>query len=337
VSVISVSFVFSQTSDEVRTSSGLPTPIAGSRASQNPQLGIEISGVLLVEGEGAPSEPPAFLIYVVSQNNNSFVFGRQKVKNRGSFRVEAVPTTLATLVLEINGAEFARYPLNMGSSQIVRQDITLTWKQIGEALAKATVIDARKFYQRSAPNQKLFEKAVAEKSNKKSDAAIKLFKEVVNNDAKDFVSWTELGNLYFENKPKEAEEAYQKALESKPDYFYALLNYGKLQVSQKNYESAIELLTKAATVEPTSADANQFLGEAYLGAKKGSKAVGFLNEAIRLAPVEKAEIHLRLAALYNAANLKDRAVAEYRLFLAKVPEHPEKKKLEQYISDNSPK
>jgi tetratricopeptide (TPR) repeat protein len=337
VSVLSVSFVFSQTSDEVRTSSGLPTPIAGSRASQNPQLGIEVSGVLLVEGEGAPTEPPDFLIYVVSQSNNSFVFGRQKIKNRGSFRVEAVPTALATLVLEVNGAEFARYPLNMGGSPIVRQDISLTWKQIGERLAKAAVIDARKFYQRSAQNQKLFDKAMAEKNNKKSDAAIKLFKEAVNADAKDFISWTELGNLYFENKPKEADEAYQKALESKPDYFFALLNYGKLQVAQKNYEPAIELLTKAAAAEPPSADANHYLGEAYLGAKKGSKAVGFLNEAIRLSPIEKAEIHLRLAALYNGANLKDRAVAEYKQFLAKVPDHPEKKKLEQYISDNSPK
>jgi hypothetical protein len=35
--------------------------------------------------------------------------------------------------------------------------------------------------------------------------------------------------------------------------------------------------------------------------------------------------------------LKPKAVEEYRLFLGKVPNHPEKRKIEQYIADNSPK
>ena len=328
---------FSQTSDEVRSSSGLPSEAKGARASQNPQLGVEVSGTLIVDGEATPTEQPEFLIYVVAQSNNSFVFGRQKVKNKGTFRVDAVPTGLATLVLEVNGIEFARFPLNMSTAGNVRQDISLTWKQIGDGLAKAAVINAKSFYQRSSKNQQLFDKATEEKKNKKNDQAIKSFKQILNDDSKDFVSWTELGDLYFESNPKEAQEAYQKALELKPDFILALINYGKLQLAQKNYDSSIEILTKAITIEATSADANHYLGEAYLGAKKGSKAVGYLNEAIRLAPIEKAEIHLRLASLYNNANLKDRAIAEYKQFLSKVPNHSEKKKIEQYILDNSPK
>lgn len=335
--VLSVSVLFSQTSDEVRASSGLPSPIPGGRASQNPQIGIEVSGNLIVEGENPPAEQPEFLIYIVAQSNNSFVFGRQKVKNKGSFRVDAVPTGMATLVLEINGIEFARYPLNMGSAAAVRQDITLTWKQVGEGMTKASVIDAKKFYQRSSKNQKLFEKALAEKKSQKNDQAVKLFKQVAKNDPNDFVAWTELGNLFFETNPKDAEEAYQKALELKPEFIFALVNYGKLQLAQKNYDASIEILTRAVALETASPDANHYLGEAYLRAKKGSKAVGYLNEAIRLAPLEKAEIHLRLAALYNAANLKTKAAEEYKMFLTKVPDYAEKKKLEQYISDNSPK
>jgi tetratricopeptide (TPR) repeat protein len=331
-----MSAVFAQTSDEVRTSSGLPTPISG-RATNNPQLGIEISGTLLISGEGEPTEQPDFLVYVVAQSNNSFVFGRQKVRNKGSFRVDAVPTAMATLVLEVNGVESLRIPLNMGTSATVRQDIILNWKQISEGLAKAAVINAKSFYQRSAKNQQLFDKAVEERKNQKADQALKNFKQIVKDDPQDFVAWTELGNLQFEKNPKDAQEAYQKAIAAKPDFFSALLNYGKLELTQKNYDSSVELLTKAVTLEPTSPDANHFLGEAYLGAKKGSKAVIYLNEAIKLAPIEKAEIHLRLAALYNAANLKPKAVEEYRLFLGKVPNHPEKRKIEQYIADNSPK
>ena len=59
-----------------------------------------------------------------------------------------------------------------------------------------------------------------------------------------------------------------------------------------------------------------------------------LNKAVELAPQEKAEIDLRLAMLYNAAGLKDRASGEYKAFLKKFPDHPEKAKLEKYIADN---
>ena len=41
--------------------------------------------------------------------------------------------------------------------------------------------------------------------------------------------------------------------------------------------------------------------------------------------------------LYNAAGLKDRAAAEYKMFLEKVPDHPEKTKFEKYIAENPPK
>ena len=76
------------------------------------------------------------------------------------------------------------------------------------------------------------------------------------------------------------------------------------------------------------------LGEAYLQMKKGSKAVGYLNEALKLDPIGMAEAHLRLAALYNGAGMKDKAAAEYELFLKKRPDFADRKKLEQYIAAN---
>ena len=47
-----------------------------------------------------------------------------------------------------------------------------------------------------------------------------------------------------------------------------------------------------------------------------------------------ADAHLRLAALYNAAGMKDKAALEYVQFLAKKPDHAEKKRLRQYITEN---
>jgi Tfp pilus assembly protein PilF len=50
-----------------------------------------------------------------------------------------------------------------------------------------------------------------------------------------------------------------------------------------------------------------------------------------------ADAHLRLAALYNAVGMKDKAAAEYEQFLKKVPDHPDAKKLKEYIDANKPK
>ena len=44
---------------------------------------------------------------------------------------------------------------------------------------------------------------------------------------------------------------------------------------------------------------------------------------------------VQLAKLYDLAGAKELAVKEYKNFLAKVPEHPDKKKFEKYIKDNS--
>jgi hypothetical protein len=46
------------------------------------------------------------------------------------------------------------------------------------------------------------------------------------------------------------------------------------------------------------------------------------------------EAHLRLAWLYNAAGIKDKAALEYEELLKKRPDYPDRKKLEEYISAN---
>jgi len=179
---------------------------------------------------------------------------------------------------------------------------------------------------------------MANGSDPKNDLSLKLLKQLTDSDPKDFVGFTELGNAYFlRDKYGEAEDAYSKALALKVDFAPTLLNLGKLYLAQKQFDKAIDILIKGLAAAPNSADMNQFLGEAYLQSKKGSKAVIYLNEALRLEPIEKADIHLRLAALYNGAGLKDRAVAEYKMFLEKVPNYKDKVTLEKYISDNSPK
>ena len=262
---------------------------------------------------------------------------RQPVPNGGRYSFMDVPNGEYNLIVEVEGNEMVRIPLLLQESRFtdIRKDIMLEWSPEAAARLPGKGGTVPFTYARQASNQDLFAKAQEALARKDYSQAASLFDQVVKKDPKDFEAWTELGTARFnQEKLGDAEKAYRSALEQKPDFPPAQLNLGKALMAQKNYERAIEALDLAVKGQPQSADAHYFLGESYLQVKKGSKAVVHFNEAIRLDPSGKADAHLRLAALYNAAGMKDRAAAEYEHFLAKRPDHPDRDKLRKYIEAN---
>jgi tetratricopeptide (TPR) repeat protein len=277
---------------------------------------------------------------VILYNLNRTVIARQTVTSNGRYRFNNLNSGIYDLVVESENTEVARIRVELVSplATDLRQDIELELRPTDSSSTKPASISVEDYYQRSPANQKLFERAQAATDKKKYPEAEGVFNELVTNDPKDFQAWTELGTVYLlEQKPTEAEKAYLNAIDIRPKFFLGLMNLGRLRMMEKNYEGAIEPLSAAVTVQPTSADANYRLGEAYLQIKKGSKAVGYLNQALKLDPFGKAEAHLRLATLYNAVGMKDKAAIEYEEFLKKKPDYPDGKKLKEYIEANKPK
>jgi tetratricopeptide (TPR) repeat protein len=267
------------------------------------------------------------------------VIARQAIDNGGRYRFLDVPNGEYRLAVEVENEEVTRINIHLMEvlKTDVRYDLALEWQPRRNDLGRsqATTVAVVDAYSRTAVNEALFNKAKEALRKKDFDHAIEWLNQIVGNDPKDYLAWTELGTLHFRRATyDEAEKAYQRALAEKPTYTLALLNYGKLRLAKKEFEPAVEILSRAVTAQPLSADANYFLGEAYLQVKRGSKAVGYLNEALRLDPIGKAEAHLRLALLYKGAGLKDKAVAEYQQFLAKRPDYPEKEKIQQFIREN---
>lgn len=318
--------------DETRQIMGLPIMIGQNSSNRN---STTLSGRITVKGLD-PSKPrPVFFVAVYWQGS---LIDRRQTNDTGVYFVPSVPRENSILSVEIGGIEIGRYQLMPAVSGNLRHDVTLDLAQVEQARGKTGVVSVRDFYERTDENQKLFDKAMAASREKKMDNAVSLYTQIIKNDPKDFVALSEMGTLYFRNeKYPQAEEYYNKALEQKPDFSLAQINLGKMYLAQKDPEKAITVLSKAVETDPKSADIQHFLGEAYLQVKKGSKAVVHLNEAIKLAPLEKADIHLRLAQLYNGANLKDKAAEEYKQYLAKVPEYKDKDKLEKYIKENAKK
>ncbi len=309
--------------DAVSAETGLPIPIGQP----------VIYGQVILEGLARTETKPLVFVSLLAGGSQ---IERRKTDDRGYFFFLQTPSIGQTLVFEVDGSEITRAYLNTGLSSRFRQDVTIDMRTLRKASETRTgVADANDAYRRTAEGERLFDTAMSALRKNEAESALKLFAAIVAKDPKDHLAWTMLGTIYFTRKQyAEAVPAFEKALELRPDFPLALINFGKMEKDRNRPEEGIEILLRAVKAQPNSADANHALGEAYLSIKKGSLAVGFLNKAIELAPKEKAEVHLRLAALYNGAGQKQRAAAEYKAFLEKVPDHPDRKKLEQYINDN---
>jgi tetratricopeptide (TPR) repeat protein len=298
--------------------------------------GKNLYGEVSVEGEQLNNGKPIkvdLILYTEARN----IVERNTVSSNSRYSFNNVPQGLYDLVAEVDGTEVARLRVDLRSPLVsdVKQDISLAWTANGPRTSKPDAVSAADQYPRNSANAALFTKADHALEAKDYDETIKLLNKIVANDPKDFQVWTQLGNLYLlQNKYTEAETNYLRAIDLHSDYYFALLNLGRAEMGLQRYDVAADVLGRAVKLRPKSADANYLIGESYLQLKKGSVAVGYLNEALRLDPKNMVDVHLRLALLYNAAGMKDKAAAEYEVFLKQRPDYPERKQLEEYISTN---
>jgi tetratricopeptide (TPR) repeat protein len=304
-------------------------------ALAQPGNGHSLYGNLKVDESKAEGHKPLSYDVILYAESGSMI-SRQPVPAGGRFRFYDLPNGHYNLAVEVEGSEVARMRVQVISSfkTDFQHDIALGFRtRPGAGTGPGTVsADA---YRRKPAAQKLYERGAEALTAKRYADAVSLFEQIVATDAQDFEAWLELGTAQlFQEKLEEAERAYARASEVKPGLSLPLVNLGRLRSMRKNFEGAVEALAKAVALKPPSADANFLLGEAYLQLKKGSKAVPHLEEAARLG---RADAHLRLATLYNAVGLKDRAAAEYAQYLSKKPDAPDRKKLEEFIRENRKK
>lgn len=242
-----------------------------------------------------------------------------------------------TLIIEVNGVEAVRKSLASFSAAQQREDFEIYATRSQKSLPPGVV--SAKFYHPVNPKTiELYKKAVEAENQKDIQKAVEHLKEIVSIDSADFIAWAKLGTLYFEKKSfSEAQAAFRKSLELKIEYIPAWIGVGMVRIAQKQFEAAVEIFKHAASLDPTSARSFQLLGEAYLQSRQGTLGVQALNEAVRLDPIGMAECHLQLAHLYQLADAKPLATREYKIFLTKIPDHPDKKKFEKFIKDNPEK
>lgn len=239
-----------------------------------------------------------------------------------------------TLVIELDGVEVARKSVFDVTNTRQREDFDI-FPPGSPAGAQPGVVNAKFARPSNEKTADLYKKASEAEQNKDIRKAIEFVSEIVAADPEDFIAWSKLGSLELgEQRLPEAEAAFKRSFKLRPDYTPAILNLGIVSALKSDVPAAIDYFERAVVADAGYARAYCLLGEAYLQARRGNDGLAALDEALRLDPIGMAECHLLKARLFDLAGAKNLASKEYKAFLAKVANHPDKKKFEKYIKDN---
>lgn len=303
------------------------TPSLNSPFAQVPY----VYGRIALKGYDAGAKFPKITVVLVDPQQSQ---KRLTIEKSGNYCFRRTAGSGGTIIVDVDGVEVARRSIPSFGAAQQREDFEIHATQ-SQRPEPPGAISAKFSHPQNEKTVEPYKKAAEAEKSKNLEKAVEYIKEIVSIDPADFIAWAKLGSLYFEqNSLSEAEAAFRKSIELKLEYTPAWINVGKIRIAQKQFEAAVEIFKHATSLDPTSARVFQLLGEASLQARQGTLGVQALNQAIKLDPVGMAECHLQLAHLYQLAGAKPLASKEYKMFLEKVPEHPDKKKFEKYIKDN---
>ena len=289
-----------------------------------------VFGRVIVKGSNPTAKPPRVTV-IYSDSSQPAI--RQVLSRSGKFCFRRVGRG-GTLIVDADGVEVARRQVSDLGSIRHQEDFEI-FTQRTEETPPPGVISAMSSRPRNENTIELYRKAAEAEGNQQVSKAIEYVKETVSIDPGDFIAWAKLGSLYLtQNSLTEAAAAFERSLAIRADYTPALLNLGMVRAVQNQYPAAIEIFNRAVLADPASARGWRLLGEAYLQNRQGKLGVLALDRALEIDPIGMAECHLLIARLFDLAGGKKVATREYKAFLKKVPNYPDKKKLEKYIKDN---
>jgi tetratricopeptide (TPR) repeat protein len=176
---------------------------------------------------------------------------------------------------------------------------------------------------KAAELKKLFEEGVAASRANNHDVAVEKFNAALAMSPQCFDCQFNIGVAYMAKKDeKNAEEAWKKALEMKPDYAEALNALSTLYNNQKRFDEAAAMSAKAAAAGGGSsggADATFNQGIILWNQGKIAEAKVKFEEAIKL-NANLADAHYQLGmALLNEGKLQE-AVAEFETYVKLAPD-----------------
>ena len=130
------------------------------------------------------------------------------------------------------------------------------------------------------------------------DQAETKYRDILRQDEKNIATLTDLARVQIENQHfAEAETNILRALAAAPDDGYSLFILGYLKFQQEKYAEALDPLSRAAKINPNSAEIQNCLGVTLNHQGLRGPAETAFRKAIQLAPADR-NAHNNLAVLY---------------------------------------
>jgi tetratricopeptide (TPR) repeat protein len=170
---------------------------------------------------------------------------------------------------------FARFPM-AGQQSAPEQSNKVVSAQPGTVTSPTPAL---------SPREMQVERAKIQMAEKRYDAAIQTYQDLLKSEPKNAVYMNMIGIAYLNvNNYDQAKKNFIRATKADKTYSSAVNNLGMVYYHQKNYRRAIREYQRAATIDPTLAGTHSNLGFAYYNTNKFPEAATEFQKALELDP-----------------------------------------------------
>jgi tetratricopeptide (TPR) repeat protein len=160
-----------------------------------------------------------------------------------------------------------------------------------------------------SPKEMMVERAKLQMAEKRYEAAIQTYQELLKSDPKNAPFMNMIGIAYLNlSNYGQAKKYFSRSSKADKMFSSAVNNLGMVYYHQKNFRRAIREYQKAALIDPSQAGTHANLGFAYYNSKKFAEAAMEFQKALELDPTIF-ERNDRVGTM-----VQDRSVSNHGLF-----------------------
>jgi len=160
-----------------------------------------------------------------------------------------------------------------------------------------------------SPKEMAEERAKVQMAEKRYEAAIQSYQDLLKADPKNAVFMNMIGIAYLDvNNYEQAKKYFARSAKADKKYASPVNNLGMVYYHQKNFRAAIREYKRAATIDPDQAGTHSNLGFAYYNTDKYPEAAAEFQRALEIDP-RIFERNDKVGAM-----VQDRSVSNHGLF-----------------------
>jgi tetratricopeptide (TPR) repeat protein len=256
--------------------------------------------------------------------------------DKGNFAFNGVPRGDYVVIID-KEQNFEPYSENVSVTPFSGAPyLSIRLRLKGEAKSAPGVINAELA---NVPSRALafYQKAQEQAQAGNHKAAIEQLQKAIAEYSNFMLAFNELGVQYLRlGELDKADESLAKALKLAPESATPLLTHGILLTVMGKFNLAVTELQTALKQKGQSANGHLYLGQALANLGRFAEAEVSLTRAIELGGDEIKDAHRFLGAIYLQRGEREKALAEFEIYLKLAPKAKDAEKVRQIIRQNKP-